>query len=581
MLYPVIIILTISTLHESGASWCTDEQHTNCMCIQSDITCNGEPRFTEIPFNIPTSTKMLNLDNNNITSINSTVLSRLRSLKQLSLQNNQISSINSEAFSDIFLRDLRLGGNKISSIASVPSGIISLSKLDLSDNYISSIEPGAFSSFSSLYIIKLQGNNISSITADAFANFTTLSVLDLQGNKISYIEPTAFKGPDEWESLYLNDNDLTTVSANLFDSTISLEELTLHGNPLICCTMLDLIEWTKNQTKLKLFTGTCHDFNAPVDINSFNSTKCPADGEWGSWMTTPCSTTCGNGFINRKRICDSPAPSEGGQMCVGHNIEYLNVCNLGNCPVDGQWSSWSSIPCSVSCGDGIEQRIRSCDNPKPSDDGKECVGPSMESLTCNLGQCQVDGEWGSWMTTPCSTTCGNGSIYRKRICDSPAPSEGGQMCVGDNMEYLNACNLRNCPVDGQWSSWSCTSCSVSCGVGIKHRVRSCDNPKPSDDGKYCVGPSIESVICNLGKCRASCKEADKKAVIPMPRGRGRRHRQDQVRGPELWTRRAPREVQQPQPVGRNVGRRPPADLDQEAHTVVTYFNCQYFKTTTR
>ncbi|VDI41581.1 Hypothetical predicted protein, partial [Mytilus galloprovincialis] len=99
MLYPVIIILTIMAIHESGATWCTDEQHTNCMCDQSDITCNGQPRFTQIPNNIPTSTHRLNLDNNNITSINSTVLSGLTSLNRLSLRNNQISSIDSEAFS--------------------------------------------------------------------------------------------------------------------------------------------------------------------------------------------------------------------------------------------------------------------------------------------------------------------------------------------------------------------------------------------------------------------------------------------------------------------------------------------------
>ncbi|VDI02982.1 Hypothetical predicted protein [Mytilus galloprovincialis] len=51
----------------------------------------------------------------------------------------------------------------------------------------------------------------------------------------------------------------------------------------------------------------------------------------------------------------------------------------------------------------------------------------------------------------------------------------------------------------------------------------------------------------------------------MPRGRGRRRRQDQVRSPKLRVRRAPREVQQPQPVVRNVGRRPPADVEQEAY----------------
>ncbi|VDI68643.1 Hypothetical predicted protein [Mytilus galloprovincialis] len=51
----------------------------------------------------------------------------------------------------------------------------------------------------------------------------------------------------------------------------------------------------------------------------------------------------------------------------------------------------------------------------------------------------------------------------------------------------------------------------------------------------------------------------------MPRGRGRCRRQDQVRGPEPRVRRAPWDVQQPQPVVRNVGRRPPADVEQEAY----------------
>ncbi|CAG2224395.1 HMCN [Mytilus edulis] len=226
-------------IHESGATWCTDEQHTNCMCDQSDITCNGQPRFTQIPNNIPTST-----------------------------------------------RRLRLGGNKITSIASVSSGITSLYKLDLSDNYISSIEPGAFSGFTSLF---------------------------------------------------------------------------------------EIIHYTD-----------------VFDNNGFYSPSLTVDGEWGSWISTPCSTSCGNGSVYRKRRCDSPAPSKGGQMCVGDNMEYLNACNLKNCPVDGQWSSWSSMSCSVSCGVGIKHRIRSCDNPKPSDDGKDCVGPGIESVTCNLGKCR---EW--------------------------------------------------------------------------------------------------------------------------------------------------------------------------------------------
>lgn len=61
MLYLVIIILTVSTLHESYASWCTDQQPVACLCFpQSNIIqCTNQPGLTQIPTNIPTDTKSL------------------------------------------------------------------------------------------------------------------------------------------------------------------------------------------------------------------------------------------------------------------------------------------------------------------------------------------------------------------------------------------------------------------------------------------------------------------------------------------------------------------------------------------
>ncbi|CAG2224397.1 HMCN [Mytilus edulis] len=209
----------------------------------------------------------------------------------------------------------------------------------------------------------------------------------------------------------------------------------------------------------------------------------------------PCSTTCGNGSMFRKRQCFSPS-SSGGLMCVGDNMEYLNACNLGIVQLTGNGALGHLHHALSLVGMVLNKRIRSCDNPKPSDDGQDCVWPSMESVTCNLGQCRVDGECGSWMTTPCSTSCETVLYIGKRICDSQAPSKGRLMCVGDNMEYLKACNLRNCQLTGNGAHGRLRH-TLSHVVGIKHRIRSCDNPKPSDDGKDCVGPSIESVICNL------------------------------------------------------------------------------------
>ena len=57
--------------------------------------------------------------------------------------------------------------------------------------------------------------------------------------------------------------------------------------------------------------------------------------------------------------------------------------------VDGNWNSWGEWgDCSVTCGDGVKTRIRTCTNPPPTDGGKECVGDSSsETSACSTTNC--------------------------------------------------------------------------------------------------------------------------------------------------------------------------------------------------
>ncbi|KAI8502779.1 hypothetical protein Bbelb_194810 [Branchiostoma belcheri] len=53
------------------------------------------------------------------------------------------------------------------------------------------------------------------------------------------------------------------------------------------------------------------------------------------------------------------------------------------------------------------------------------------------------------------------------------------------------------PVDGSWSSWSSYStCSVSCGLGLQTRTRTCSNPYPQYNGAVCDGSPTETVLCD-------------------------------------------------------------------------------------
>ncbi|XP_061166391.1 neurogenic locus Notch protein-like [Saccostrea echinata] len=61
----------------------------------------------------------------------------------------------------------------------------------------------------------------------------------------------------------------------------------------------------------------------------------------------------------------------------------------------------------------------------------------------------VDGSWRSWGEwSSCSVTCGNGTQHRSRVCNDPAPNNGGLDCLGSNTER-QTCNNTTCPVCSQ------------------------------------------------------------------------------------------------------------------------------------
>jgi len=58
----------------------------------------------------------------------------------------------------------------------------------------------------------------------------------------------------------------------------------------------------------------------------------------------------------------------------------------------------------------------------------------------------IAGNWGTWTAWgTCSLTCGGGSQSRSRLCNSPAPANGGAACAGSSTE-AQTCNTQGCPV---------------------------------------------------------------------------------------------------------------------------------------
>ncbi|CAI2350188.1 unnamed protein product [Caenorhabditis sp. 36 PRJEB53466] len=72
-----------------------------------------------------------------------------------------------------------------------------------------------------------------------------------------------------------------------------------------------------------------------------------------------------------------------------------------------------------------------------------CVRLAPESLT------KIDGQWGEWRTWgECSRTCGGGVQKALRDCDNPKPRNGGKYCVGQRERY-RSCNTQECAWDTQ------------------------------------------------------------------------------------------------------------------------------------
>nr|XP_043901345.1 SCO-spondin [Solea senegalensis] len=267
--------------------------------------------------------------------------------------------------------------------------------------------------------------------------------------------------------------------------------------------------------------------------------SCQAACVWSSWSSWAlCSVSCGQGQRTRYR---SLVPETEGADCQFEEVQHKS-CNPGSCPplclhdnkevgvghtwlqgeckqctcspegnhcqdidcrVDGGWTPWSVwTDCSVTCGPGTQIRTRACINPPPRNNGSHCSGPERESQECHTSPCLDDlCPWSPW--SPCSRSCGAGSVSRHRVC---VCEEGGDTaCPADieaerNREENQLCYKQPCPdcPMSQWSVWS--QCSCESQRQQRYRVALV----PATRGQPCTPVETQSRTCSLSQC-ADCE----------------------------------------------------------------------------
>ena len=148
---------------------------------------------------------------------------------------------------------------------------------------------------------------------------------------------------------------------------------------------------------------------------------------------------------------------------------------------NGNWGSWQSwTTCSVTCGGGLRNRTRSCNNPPPDDDGQGCGGNSVEIGECFTQICPIS----RFIFFSCTSDCYSVNLKLYLFL--------AQMIIILTLTIS----------DGDYSEWSSFgNCSVTCEneTGVKVRTRICNNPEPKQNGLNCIqqrlGDAIEEVTC--------------------------------------------------------------------------------------
>ena len=166
---------------------CISTHSCTCYKAMTVVDCSKR-QLTHIP-NIPDSAVSLNLDKNNLTSIQSRAFSNLTKLKVLKLNHN----------------------------------------------FIEKVEPFAFEGLDNIIKIEMRKNQIKVLANQSFANIPSLTNLSLAYNKIEYISTDVFDGTSGIIKLVLDGNKFVTVPSTIGYQP-NLRKLGLFTNKIVNCT---------------------------------------------------------------------------------------------------------------------------------------------------------------------------------------------------------------------------------------------------------------------------------------------------------------------------------------------------------
>nr|AGJ51105.1 variable lymphocyte receptor C [Petromyzon marinus] len=161
-----------------------------CICSSATdsspetVDCSSKT-LADVPTGIPASTEKLQLDFNQLASIDAKAFHGLRHLTFLSITSNpQLQSLPVGVFDQLKnLNELRLGENQLKSLPPrVFDSLTKLTELQLHTNQLQSIPAGAFDKLTNLQTLSLSTNQLQSVPYGVFDSLTNLQTMFLDNN---------------------------------------------------------------------------------------------------------------------------------------------------------------------------------------------------------------------------------------------------------------------------------------------------------------------------------------------------------------------------------------------------------------
>ena len=178
----------------------------------------------------------LDLSENKLESLSiGSILSKANGLKILNLNNNELTSINYDMLNYLLkIEKIYLNSNSIQNIDHDSlRNLLKLEYLTLSNNSLTYIDDRTFFNLIQLRTLNLSSNQIESFSSLLFVNLYNLKTLDISSNRLKFIDNKVFQSFDLLQNLYLNDNSNSLVfSPHTFSNLTSIVNIYLSYSVL-------------------------------------------------------------------------------------------------------------------------------------------------------------------------------------------------------------------------------------------------------------------------------------------------------------------------------------------------------------